>query len=143
MTKKKGTSKGMMLVGRFKKLGITLYLRQGEVVGRTATSDARKSRTIPQFVQRQKMRHTIALWKRLRFCDLLYFTQHKTAYLNFASLTNRLPVVYVLKKVMKNASFLMPGIPVSDGTLPTIQLQLGEVIYRFSGLNHRLFLLCL
>lgn len=127
MTKKKGTSKGMMLVGRFKKLGITLYLRQGEVVGRTATSDARKSRTMPQFVQRQKMRHTIALWKRLRFCDQLYFTQHKTAYLNFASLTNRLPVVYVLKKLMKDASFLMPGIPVSDGTLPTIQLQLGEV----------------
>ena len=28
---------------------------------------------------------------------------------------------------MEQASFLMPGIPVSDGTLPTIQLQLGEV----------------
>jgi len=49
------------------------------------------------------------------------------AYQNFASLANRLPVVYVERLQMEQASFLMPGIPVSDGTLPTLQQELGEV----------------
>ena len=37
-----------------------------------------------------------------------------------------MPAVYVPKH-MKDASFLMPGIPVSDGTLPAIKQELGEV----------------
>jgi hypothetical protein len=55
------------------------------------------------------------------------FTERQTAYSNFASLANRLPVVYVTKALMDQASFLMPGIPVSDGKLPAIKEQLGEV----------------
>ena len=124
--RKKSTDKGMLTLGRFKKLGMTFYMRQGQVIARTATSDEKNSRTLPQFVQRQKMRHTIALWKMLQFCEIM-FTEHKTVYLNFASLANRLPVVYVSKVLMQDASFLMPGIPVSDGTLPAVNLQLGEV----------------
>ena len=54
------------------------------------------------------------------------FTQRPTAYNNFMSLANRMPVVFV-EKLIDQASFLMPGIPVSDGTLPTVQQQLGEV----------------
>ena len=55
------------------------------------------------------------------------FTQGTTAYNNFLSLANRLPVVYVEKVLMENTSFLMPGIPVSDGTLPEIKEELGEI----------------
>jgi hypothetical protein len=55
------------------------------------------------------------------------FTERRTAYQNFASLANQLPVVYVTKGPMDQASFLMPGIPVSDGTLPAVTLELGEV----------------
>ena len=55
------------------------------------------------------------------------FTQRQTAYQNFASLANRLQEVYVERVLMDQASFLMPGIPMSDGTLPTIKLELGEV----------------
>lgn len=55
------------------------------------------------------------------------FTEHQTAYLNFTSLANRLPAVYLQKDHMQYASLLMPGIPVSDGTLPTVEQKLGEM----------------
>ena len=54
------------------------------------------------------------------------FTEHRNACQNFKSLANRLPVVYV-SQVMSQASFLMPGIPMSDGTLPVVKQELGEV----------------
>lgn len=62
----------------------------------------------------------------LKYCEPM-FTKGPTAYNNFLSLANQLPVVYVEKVLMERASFLMPGIPVSDGTLPEIKQQLGEV----------------
>ena len=102
-------------------------MKQGKMITRVSSSDERRSNTLPQFIQRQKMRHTIALWKTLKFCKTM-FTERQTAYSNFASLANRLPVVFVPNNgVMNNASFLMPGIPVSDGRLPAINEQLGEV----------------
>lgn len=123
---KKSSSKGLILTGSLRSSGVTIYMRNGQLVTRTSTSYEKRSNTLSQFTQRQKMRHTIALWKMLRFCDVV-FTQRPTAYLNFASLANRLPAVYVERNYMDQASFLMPGIPISDGTLPTIHLQLGEV----------------
>ena len=124
--KKKSTSKGLILVGSLRKSGVTVYLKQGKQVTRPSTSDEARRNTFPQFVQRQKMRHSVALWMMLKYCQTM-FTQQSTAYLNFSSLANRLPVVYVEKGVMTHASFLMPGIPVSDGTLPSVKQELGEV----------------
>jgi hypothetical protein len=126
--KKKSSPKGMMLTGSLRRSGVTIYERNGQLVTRTATSYEKRSNTRPQFIQRQKMRHTQALWKMLKYgCKEIMFTQRQTAYQNFASLANRLPAVYVERIRMDQASFLLPGIPVSDGTLPMIQLQLGEV----------------
>ena len=124
--KKKSTGKGLMMIGSLRSAGITTYLKQGKMITRSTNSNERRSNTLAQFVQRQKMRHTIALWKMLRLNCEVTFTERQTAYLNFASLTNRMPAVYVPKH-MKDASFLMPGIPVSDGTLPAIKQELGEV----------------
>ena len=116
-----------MLIGSLRKAGVTTYMKLGKMITRVSSSDERRSNTLPQFIQRQKMRHTIALWKTLKFCKTM-FTERQTAYSNFASLANRLPVVFVPNNgVMNNASFLMPGIPVSDGRLPAINEQLGEV----------------
>lgn len=123
---KKGTGKGVMIIGRMNKAGVTVYLRQGQMVTRTSHSVEKRSNTLPQFVYRQKMRHTMALWKMLRSCET-WFTERQTAYQNFASLANRLPAVYVTKVLMDQASFLMPGIPVSDGKLPTVKQELSEV----------------
>ena len=72
------------------------------------------------------MRHSVALWKMLGFCRIM-FTERQTAYLNFMSLANRLPAVYVQSVLMDQASFLMPGIPVSNGKLPAVKQELGEV----------------
>ena len=125
--KKNSATKGLMLIGSLRKAGVTTYLKQGKMITRVSNSDERRSNTLPQFVQRQKMRHTIALWKLLKFCEPM-FTERPTAYSNFASLANRLPVVFVPNiGLMNRASFLMPGIPMSDGKLPAIHEELGEV----------------
>ena len=124
---KKSTPKGLMLIGSLRKAGVTTYMKQGKMITRVSNSDERRSNTLPQFIQRQKMRHTTALWKMLKWCEPM-FTERQTAYSNFASLANRLPVVFVPNDgLMSGASFLMPGIPVSDGKLPAIHEQLGEV----------------
>lgn len=124
--KRRGTGKGLMVVGSMRKDGITTYLKQGQLIIRSANSMERRSNTLPQFIQRQKMRHSVALWRMLKYCEPM-FTQGTTAYNNFLSLANRLSVVYVEKVLMENTSFLMPGIPVSDGTLPEIKEELGEI----------------
>ena len=124
--KRKGTGKGLMLVGSMRKDGITTYMKQGRMIIRSANSMEKRSNTLPQFIQRQKMRHSVALWKMLKYCKPM-FTEGTTAYNNFLSLANRLSPLYVEKTIMENTSFLMPGIPMSDGSLPTIQQQLGEV----------------
>ena len=126
MKKKNTTSKGLMLVGSLRTSGVTVYMKQGRLITRSSNSIEKRSNTLPQFIQRQKMRHSVQLWKMLKFCEPM-FTQRTTAYNNFMSLANRMPVVYVERILMDQASFLMPGIPVSDGTLLTVQQHLGDV----------------
>lgn len=118
---------GVEIIGRIPSLGVTKYIRNGSVVTRVSTSDGRRSNSLKQFVQRQRMRHSIALWKGLSPCNPM-FTEGKTNYLGFLSLANKLPVVYLPKnKCEVEGSLLMPGIPVSGGTLRTMQQTLGEV----------------
>lgn len=125
---KKNDTKGMgiQIPKRVRIAGTTFYVRDGQVVGRPAIQHEKRSNTFPQFVQRQKMRHAIALWKMLKLCDVM-FTERKNACLNFKSLAMHLLVAYVPDGFMNQSSFLMPDIPVSDGTLPTVKQKLGEV----------------
>jgi len=115
-----------MIVGSMRKDGITTYMKQGRMIVRSSNSMEKRSNTLPQFIQRQKMRHSVALWTTLKYCEPM-FTKGTTAYNNFLSLANRLPVLYVEKILMERTAFLMPGIPVSDGMLPEIKEELGEV----------------
>ena len=123
--KAKNIGLGLVIPNKLKMGGITFYKRQGQVVGRVSKPKDYSSNTLPQFIQRQKMRHTTALWKMLKFCEVM-FTGSKSVYQEFASLANQLPQVYV-PKTMNQASFLMPGIPISNGTLQTENVRLGEV----------------
>ena len=123
---KKSKTQGLMLVGSLRSAGVTTYLRQGKIITRVSNSHEKRSNTLPQFIQRQKMRHAISLWSMLKYCKPM-FTGRQTAYLNFTSLASRLPAVYVTRPRMEQSSFLMPGIPMSDGTLPVINERLGEV----------------
>ena len=128
MMKKDSNNLGIVIPKKIRVGETTLYLRQGQVVGCPAKRKKKEnSFTLSQFKQRQKMRHSTALWKMLKVCDVM-FTEHKNACLNFISLANRLPVVYVPNNgLMSHASFLMPDIPVSDGVLPVVKQELGEV----------------
>ncbi len=134
MKKKDSAGLGMTIPKRVRLAGMTFYLRNGQVVGRESSTHEKRSNTLPQFIQRQKMRHTTALWKTLRFCDVM-FTERRTAYQNFASLANQLPAVYVTKRLMDQSSFLMPGIPVSDGILPTVKQELAEESSTAKGIH--------
>ena len=118
--------KGLVMTGSFRSAGMTFYLRQGQVVARVSKSMERRCNTQGQFVQRQKMRHAIALWQMLKEPGTPMFTERKTAYLGFVSLANRMAVVYVPKS-QNDASLLLPGMPVSGGTLPPVKESLGEV----------------
>lgn len=124
--KKKSKSLGLLIPKTLHIGGMTFYQRGGQVIGRVSESREKRSNTLPQFIQRQKMRHTTALWKMLRYHEPM-FTERANAYQDFASIANGLPVVYVEKTQMTDASFLMPGIPVSNGKLPTVEQRLGEV----------------
>lgn len=126
MKVKKNSSMGTMIPDKMRLGGITFYKRQGQVIGRVSTSDEKRSNTLPQFIQRQRMRHTVSLWKLLGYSGELMFTEHGNAYQDFASIANRLPAVFLTKR-MYCASLLMPGIPVSDGTLAPVKQRLGEV----------------
>lgn len=107
--------------------GTTLYLKQGQWVMRPSHSEEKRSCTRDQFFQQQRMRHSVALWHMISGCHP-FFTQRKTVYGNFIALANRLPAVYVPDDgTMNGASFLMPDIPVSDGSLTPIKQQLGSV----------------
>ena len=95
MKMKNNPGLGLTMPKRVRIAGMTFYMRNGQVIGRESETHEKRSNTLPQFVQRQKMRHTTMLWKMLRFCDTM-FTERRTA-------------------------------PVSDGVLPMINLELGEV----------------
>jgi hypothetical protein len=123
----KQPSIGVEIIGKIPSLGVTKYIRNGSVVTRVSTSEGRRSNSLRQFIQRQRMRHSIALWKELSLWSPM-FTEGKTAYHRFLSLSNQLPVVYLPKdKASTVSSLLMPGIPVSEGNLLPIQQRLGEV----------------
>lgn len=123
----KQPSIGVEIIGKIPSLGVTKYIRNGTVVTRVSTSEGRRSNSRGQFIQRQRMRHSIALWKELSRWSPM-FTEGKTAYHRFLSLANQLPVVYMPKnKDSVEGSLLMPGIPISEGSLSPINGRLSEV----------------
>lgn len=125
MAKQKST--GLLVNGSVKAAGMTFYTRQGQTVVRAARSAQPERRSRGQFDQRMRMRHTIALWHIVKVASP-YFGEGVTAYRRFASLANRLAPVYVpCTGSLSGATFLLPGIPVSDGPLPTIKMWYDEV----------------
>ena len=120
--------KGFALSGSLKSNGVTFYTKKGKIIVRSATSEQPLRRTRGQFVTRQRIAHTTALWKRLREPAKPLFTQCVNIYGRFSSLMCKLPVVFLSKGELANgASLLIPGMPLSDGILPDIIYRLDEV----------------
>ena len=122
----KTKSKNASTISRSPAAGKTKYYRLGTIVERAASSKERRSNSRPQFEQRQRMRHAIALWRAIAPCKPM-FTGHRIAYNGFLSLANLLPAVYMHSKSLNGSSLLMPDIPVSEGTIRPFVLQIGVV----------------
>ena len=116
---------GLLVNGSVKTAGVRFYIRKGETIVRSAFSKQPHRNTRKQFEARMKMRHTTALWHWMGKCDPMY-EGGKSVYARFASLANRLPAVY-FEAGHSGASVLIPGMPMSDGSLPQVKEWLGEV----------------
>ena len=114
--------------GTMKVEGVTFYQRKGTTVMRSASSQQPHRRTSRQFEARQRMANCTALWKALRAATEPVLHGGKSSYGRFCTLMRKLPVAYLTKdERLKGAALLMPGMPVSDGMLPDIECQLGQV----------------
>lgn len=119
---------GLLINGSLKQSGVTFYLRNGQMIARTASSAQPRRRTRAQFVARQQLTHSCRLWAMLKMAGEPMFERTPTAYARFRTLMRRTPVVYIPRRGMAaDAMLLLPGMPVSDGVLPVVEQWLGEV----------------
>ena len=119
---------GLMINSRMKSSGVTFYSRGGKLIARTATSDQPIRRTRSQFAARQQLAHSCRLWSTLKWAGEPMFPAAPSAYARFRTLMRKTPVVFLPQHGnLANATLLLPGIPVSDGVLPTVEQQLGSV----------------
>ena len=119
---------GLLINGSLKKSGVTFYLRNGQMVARSAHSHQPKRRTRAQFIARQQLSHSSRLWTLLKWAAEPMFEGGTTAYNRFISLMRRTPVVFTPQRgPLADATLLLPGMPVSDGVLPVVEQWLGEV----------------
>ena len=118
----------IVLKGRLKKDGMTFYQRGETTVLRSSTSKQPHRRTRKQFEARQRIANCMGLWKALTMNTTPVLAGGKSSYGRFCTLMRKLPVVYMTKDEReRGAKLLLPGMPVSDGMLPDIECQLGQV----------------
>ncbi len=121
-------SQGLTITGRLEKSGLTFYIRNGKQIARSAKSEQPKRRTRKQFVARQQMLHSTRLWTSLKLAGTPLFPAKPTAYARFLSLMRRTEVVFLPQRgKLDGATILLPEIPVSEGLMPTVKQELGEV----------------
>ena len=122
MAKSKDNSLGF--TGRIRGVGVTFFRRGGKTYARTSTRTAPNRQSLKQFMNREKMRHSIALWKSFYtpYEPLMETTGTTTAYNAFLRTNSALPTAYLTKQQARQGSaLLMPGMVVSEGQLPAVE----------------------
>ena len=122
MAKVQNTTFGF--TGRIAGHGITLYRRRGKVYARISTREVSDRQSMNQFKTREKMRHSIALWKSFYspYKPLMTTSDGTIAYNAFLRANSALPTVYFTKQqARQGAALLMPGMVVSEGRLPAVE----------------------
>ena len=119
-------SKNNMLgfTGRIPSAGVTFYRRGGKTYARVSSRTAPNKQSVKQFKNREKMRHSIALWKSFYtpYEPLMVTTGTTTAYNAFLRANSALPTVYLTKQqARQGAALLVPGMVVSEGRLPKVE----------------------
>ncbi len=111
-------------IGRIQGKGVTFYRRGGETYARISTRKAPNRQSVKQFINREKMRHSIALWHCFYSSDkpLMETSGNLTAYNAFLRANSALPTVYLTKQqARQGAALLMQGMVVSEGRLPAVE----------------------
>ena len=111
-------------IGRIQGKGVTFYRRGGKTYARVSTRKAPNRQSVKQFINREKMRHSIALWHCFYSSDkpLMETSGSLTAYNAFLRANSALPTVYFTKQqARQGASLLMPRLVVSEGRLPAVE----------------------
>ena len=111
-------------IGRIQGKGVTFYRRGGKTYARVSTRTAPNRQSVKQFINREKMRHSIALWHCFYSSDkpLMETSGSLTAYNSFLRANSALPTVYFTKQqARQGAALLMPGLVVSEGRLPAVE----------------------
>ena len=124
MAKVRNTTFGF--TGRIAGHGITLYRRSGKVYARISTREVSDRQSMNQFKTREKMRHSIALWKCFLtpYKPLMATSDGTIAYNAFLRANSALPTVYLTKQqAVQGAALLMQGMVVSEGRLPTVEYE--------------------
>ena len=114
---------GIRIDGSLRSAGVTFFTRNGQTIVRSSVSRQPKRRTLKQFDVRQRLAHSRALWR-----ELGYYGAPLLTYREFCALAAKLPALYLTRDDhAAGATLLMPGIPVSCGTLPDIRCRLGTL----------------
>ena len=105
-------------------MGVTFFRRGGKTYARVSTRTAPNKQSVKQFINRERMRHSIALWHCFYSSDkpLMETSGSLTAYNAFLRANSALPTVYLTKQqAVQGAALLMPGMVVSEGRLPAVE----------------------
>ena len=116
--------------GRIRGLGVTFYRRGGKTFARISTRSTSNKQSLGQFKVRERMRHSIALWKSFYtpYKPLMEASDSQTAYNAFLRANSTLPTVYLTKQqARQGAALLMPGMVVSEGRLPAVEYDFAQL----------------
>ena len=109
--------------------GLSIYKKNGKTIVRPA-HNRRKPRRMShkQFALRQRLTHNNALWRALAATKMVFFEGGSSPCHRFRSINMDCPIVYLTKLMRLNySSLLLPNMVISDGPLPPINYQLGDV----------------
>ncbi len=108
--------------------GLTVYKRGEKTFVRPSHIYQPRRLSRKQLLLRERQSHNNALWRALRATRHIYFDGDKPAYNLFMSANIHSPVPYLEKRQYHSGNaLLLPEMVVSDGPLPSIGYQLGEV----------------
>lgn len=107
---------------------LTFYKRGGTTFVRPRHIRQPRRLSRGQLLVRERLSHNNALWRALKRTGHVFFEGNKAPYYSFMSVNMFSPVPYLEDgHHASNYSLLLPEMVVSDGPLPTVGYQLGDV----------------
>lgn len=107
---------------------MSFYKKNGKTFVRPKHIHQPRSLSRGQLAQREKQSHNNNLWRVLKDAEELYIEGGTGPYYRFMSVNRFSPTVYLTKQQLYcGFTLLLPDTVVSDGLLPTIGYQLGEL----------------